>query len=154
MPADVFVVHAALERARLARLAVLREKDRVAGASDLAFANGARPAWANVPNAITLSGYAAGIAWAAGGAPILAVWSVLADELDGVSARNLGVASPIGDRLDWGVDVVMLALVGVKIGLGWVALPALLLGQVVLKERGVAPPFGSTRAAAMAFALR
>lgn len=111
------------------------------------------PALASPPNLISLTGYGAGIAWLAGAHPAFAVYSILADELDGVSARNLGVASPVGDRLDWGIDVCMLALVGVRIGMGWVSLPLVLLGQVLLKERGFAPPFGSTRAALIGYAL-
>lgn len=105
------------------------------------------------PNAITLSGYAAGIAWLAGAGPACAFWSILADELDGASARSLGETSAVGDRLDHTVDVCMLALVGLRLGLGWIALPATLFAQVLLKEHDIAPPFFSSRAALMAYAL-
>jgi len=105
------------------------------------------------PNAITLSGYAAGLAWVAGGPASLALWSLLADELDGVSARNLGEESSLGASLDHGVDVCMMALVGMKLGFGWVALPLVLLGQMAFKELSVTPPVGSFRASAMVYAL-
>lgn len=133
--------------ARARNLAALRASRVGADGSD------PPPPLFSPPNAITLGGYAAGIAWAAGGGPMLAVVSVLADEFDGLSARNLGLASPVGDRLDWGADICMLAIVGAKVGLGWIALPAALFVQVVLKERGIAPPIGSTRAALMGYAM-
>jgi len=126
------------ENARLARLA----------------ARGAvAPTLLSAPNAITLSGYASAVAWLGGASPAFAVWSVMADEFDGVSARNLGQTSGFGDRLDWGADLCLFALVGAKIGLGWVALPLTLFAQVFMKEHGLAPPFGSARAGLMVYAL-
>lgn len=104
------------------------------------------------PNAITLSGYAAGLAWLAGASPLWALWSLAADELDGEAARNLGQSSDIGERLDFGVDVAFAALIAMRLGLWWAA-PALLLGEVMLKESGYEPPFGSARAAGMLWAL-
>lgn len=146
-PVLVAARHFAGEREKF--IARRRARDRVG----LAASPDGQVSVFTAPNLITLSGYASGIAWAAGAHPALACWSVIADEFDGVSARNLGLSSKVGDRLDWGVDACMLALVGAKLGLGWVSLPITLLVQVLLKERGIAPPFGSTRAALIGYAL-
>jgi phosphatidylglycerophosphate synthase len=52
---------------------------------------------ATLANGISLSGYALGIWWLAGGPSWAAVASILADELDGRVARAMNQASCMGD---------------------------------------------------------
>ncbi|HEU5316762.1 MAG TPA: CDP-alcohol phosphatidyltransferase family protein [Chloroflexota bacterium] len=97
------------------------------------------------PNLITLSGYAAGLYWLAGGSPAWALWSLAADELDGESARALGQSTALGDALDSSVDMCMAALIGLKLGLWWL-MPITLFIQVWQRQHGYKPTIGSARA--------
>lgn len=99
----------------------------------------------NLPNAITLSGYGATIAWLAGGPWWLAVYSLVADEIDGEVARSTGQTSNFGSLLDWAVDLSLTALILVKLGAPWLLL-AITPVQVYLRERGWTPSCGSARA--------
>ena len=99
----------------------------------------------NIPNAITLTGYAATIAWLAGGPWWLAVYSLVADEIDGEVARSTGQTSNYGSLLDWAVDLSLTALILVKLGAPWLLL-AITPAQVYLRERGWTPSCGSARA--------
>lgn len=106
----------------------------------------------NWPNAITLSGYAAALAWLAGGSPAWVLWSLAADELDGEVARATGEASSLGAELDWGVDICLAAVMSIRLGAWWAA-PLLLFGQTMLHDDGIRPHVGSARALGMIAAL-
>jgi len=99
----------------------------------------------NVPNAITLSGYGATIAWLAGGPWWLAVYGLVADEIDGEVARATGQTSQYGSLFDWAVDLSLTALILAKLGAPWLLLVVTPV-QVYLRERGWTPSCGSARA--------
>jgi len=102
---------------------------------------------ANLPNAVTLGGYAATLAWIAGGSPWLAAIGLFADEADGPIARKLGQTSDFGSLLDWAVDVALATAIAVKLGGVWLlAAPFVIAGQTYLRLEGRAPAFGSARA--------
>lgn len=111
-----------------------------------------RPPIANVPNAITIAGYMATLAWLAGAHPGFAVAGIVADEIDGRAARKLGQTSEFGSLLDWGVDLTLTGLTAQRAGLAW-TLPVVTPAQVYLRERGQRPAVGSARAAFTAIAL-
>jgi hypothetical protein len=106
----------------------------------------------NIPNALTLAGYAAGLAWLMGYGPAWALLSIVLDELDGKVARDLNQTSEFGAELDLAVDWSMAALVGVRIGTWW-AMPAMLGLQVWQHQQGKSPVVGSARAAGMIYAM-
>ena len=110
----------------------------------------------NIPNAITLGGYASSLWWLAGGSPWFAVASIAADEADGRVARATGESTEYGSHLDWGVDMALAGAIAVKVGLGGmglVVLPIMMAVQVAMRERGETPPVGSGRAAMTVYAL-
>lgn len=110
------------------------------------------PSKLNLPNAITLSGYAMTIAWLMGASPWWAVGGLLADEVDGRVARATGTTSEFGGLLDWGVDLTLTGVVMERAGLlPW--LPVVTTGQVYLKEKGFRPSIGSARAVATLYEL-
>src|SRR5258706_9841385 len=76
----------------------------------------------NWPNAITLAGYAATLAWLAGGPWWLAVAGIAADEVDGRVARATGETSEYGGLLDWAVDLTLTGLVLPRLGWTWMLL--------------------------------
>jgi phosphatidylglycerophosphate synthase len=100
----------------------------------------------NLPNAVTLGGYAATIGWLGGGPGWLAVAGLVADEADGRIARATGQESRFGSLLDWAVDLSLTALVLWKLGWAW-ALVAVLPVQVYFRDSGWRPAIGSARAA-------
>jgi phosphatidylglycerophosphate synthase len=107
-----------------------------------------------IPNAISLGGYACTIGWLAGGSPWLAALGLLADEIDGDSARELGQTSAFGRELDWAIDVGLAAVIAIKLGGLWIfALPAITAGQALLRSQGKAPALGSARALMTVIAL-
>jgi hypothetical protein len=99
-----------------------------------------------VPHLITIGGYAASLAWVAGGSPWLAVAGLAADEADGRVARLLGQASSLGSALDWAVDLTMTGLAATRLGAPWLwILPPVTVGQAMLRARDRRPSFGSAR---------
>jgi len=102
----------------------------------------------NLPNAITLLGYASAIVWLVGGSPWFGIASILADELDGRIARATGQETSFGKELDWAVDLTLTGAVAMRIGLPWV-LPIATTLQVARHDKGERPPIGSLRAAMM-----
>lgn len=127
----------------------------VAGPGELLSPQADRLAFADIctwPNLVTLAGYAAGLIWLAGGSPIWALLSIIADELDGPIARNLGQTSEYGADLDFGVDLCLAALMGARLGNYWI-LPASLAGQIFFRHQDFSPPVGSVRAALMVYGL-
>lgn len=107
----------------------------------------------NVPNAVSLAGCAATVAWLAGGSVWWLVLGLGLDELDGEVARNLGQTSGFGAQLDWTIDVATVGAIAMKLaslGLGtiWLwSLPVVVAIQAYMRNRGQAPAFGSARAA-------
>jgi hypothetical protein len=110
------------------------------------------PSVANLPNAITLAGYAASVGWLAGGPPWLAILGMVADEVDGRVARATGTASEFGSLLDWGVDLTLTGLAADRAGMLWL-LPFVTPIQVQMRNEGSRPPIGSARALFTAAAL-
>lgn len=106
----------------------------------------------NIPNLMSLAGYAAGLAWIVGYGPGWALLSIVLDELDGKVARDLNQTSAFGAELDIAVDWSLAALVGVRIGTWW-AMPAMLGFQVWQHQKGQSPPVGSARALGMIYAI-
>lgn len=104
-------------------------------------------------NAITVGGYALGLWWAVGGGPpAAALWSIIADDLDGMVARSTGSASCLGGTLDWACDIVLTGLVAHRLGLLPI-LPLVTATQVYLRTKRVRPPPLSLRAVGMIAAL-
>lgn len=68
------------------------------------------PATVTVPNVVTAAGYAAGVAWLAGGPWWLALLSILADELDKPLAATYGQQAALADILDFPVDAILAAM--------------------------------------------
>jgi phosphatidylglycerophosphate synthase len=103
----------------------------------------------NLPNTITLAGYAASLAWLAGGPGWLGLLGLLADELDGRVARATGQATPYGGELDYAVDVTLTGLSALRaLGpAGLALLPVVTAYQAALRTQGERPSFGSARAA-------
>lgn len=123
------------------------------GATDLRVAG--RPP-VTAADLVTISGYAAGIWWSVGGPTWAALYSLVADELDGPIARDRGTAGPQGADLDWGADVALTPLALMRLGrssghpqLAVASAPAILAVQARLRSQGIAPPIGSARAAIM-----
>ena len=105
---------------------------------------------------ITLTGYAAGIWWSVGGPTWSAIYSMIADEVDGPAARRMGTAGPQGADLDWGTDVALTPLALMRLGrtigqpqLTVAAAPLVLAVQARLHSQGWTPPVGSARAGVM-----
>jgi len=108
----------------------------------------------NIPNAITLGGYASSLAWLAGASPWFAVASIAADEADGRVARATGQETAYGSHLDWGVDMALTGAIAVTLGGPSMLLAPLLMAvSVSMRERGERPPVGSSRAAMTIYAL-
>jgi phosphatidylglycerophosphate synthase len=106
----------------------------------------------NVPNAISIAGYASTIAWLMGASPLFAVAGIAADELDGPIARSRGETTDYGSLLDWGIDLTLTGAVALKVGLA----PWLLLitpVQIWMRQNEMAPTFGSARAALTVYGL-
>lgn len=99
----------------------------------------------NLPNAITLSGYAATIGWLLGGSPLLAIYGIAADEADGRVARATGQTSDYGGLLDWAVDITLTGLVLARLGWTWLLVVVTPM-QAYLRQRGFRPVIGSSRA--------
>jgi len=108
--------------------------------------DGAKSSFAvNAPNAISLGGYAATIAWLGGAPWYWAIAGIAADDVDGHVARKTNTATPYGSLLDWAIDVSLTGLVLVKLGCPWLLLVVTPF-QVYLRETGWSPKFGSARA--------
>jgi phosphatidylglycerophosphate synthase len=103
---------------------------------------------ANLPNGITLAGFALGVWWCTGGPAWAALASIIMDELDGHIARARGEATQYGSLLDWGSDLTLTGMSLVKLGAPW-AIPFVTASQVALRNGGYRPPVGSARAALM-----
>ena len=106
----------------------------------------------NVPNAITLAGYALTVGWLLGGPWWMAGLGLIADEADGRVARATGQTSEFGSLFDWAVDLTLTGLVLNRVGALW-ALPPVTVGQVYLREKDWRPPVGSARAGLTLYAL-
>lgn len=106
----------------------------------------------NLPNAITISGYAATIAWLGGAHPAFAIYGIVADEADGRVARATGETSDYGGLLDWAVDITLTGLVLARLGWTW-ALLGITPMQAYLRQRGYRPTVGSTRAVLTLYAI-
>lgn len=102
----------------------------------------------NLPNAITLLGYASAIVWLVGGSPWFAVASIIADELDGRIARATKQETSFGKELDWAVDLTLTGAVAMRIGMPYL-LPIFTTLQVAAHDRGERPNIGSVRAGMM-----
>jgi hypothetical protein len=107
----------------------------------------------NSANAITIAGYALGLWWIAGGPAWAAVASVLADEADGMVARERGETSRFGSELDWGSDIILTALTLRKLQAPMWSLPAATLGQCWLRSQDWRHPLGSMRAGLMLYGV-
>ena len=97
-----------------------------------------------LPNAVTLLGYCASLAWVAGGPMWLGLLGLVADEADGRLARATGTTSRFGGELDYAVDVTMTGLSAVRaLGLpGLALLPIVTSVQAGLRANERRPPFG------------
>lgn len=101
----------------------------------------------NVPNALSMAGCAATVAWLSGGSVWWLVLGLGLDELDGEAARNLGQTSGFGAQLDWTIDIATCAAIAMKLGGIFVwSLPVVIAVQAWMRNRGQAPAFGSARA--------
>lgn len=117
----------------------------------LAGADGKTPA--NLANVTTLAGYGLGVWWIAGGPAWAALLSILADEADGIIARERGETSSYGAKFDWTADLILTALTLRKLHAPLWTIPAATAGQVYLNEQGYRPPVGSLRALLMLVAV-
>lgn len=104
-------------------------------------------------NWVTLSGYAAGLYWVSGGPAWAALYSILADEADGIVARSRGESTEFGSNFDWGADIILAALTLLKLRAPLWTVPTATVIQVWLREQGKAPPVGSLRAALMLYGV-
>lgn len=112
----------------------------------------ASTAAANLPNAISVAGYAATLAWLSGASSWWAVAGLIADEADGRVARATGTASAYGGLLDWAIDLTLTGLVAWRLGAPWLLL-AITPAQAYLREREWRPAVGSARAVLTLVAL-
>lgn len=106
-----------------------------------------------VANMVTIAGFGMGVAWAVGGHDAWGVASIIADEVDGWVARELGEQSEFGGLLDWGTDLALTPLVWGRVGLPWRFLPLVTAAQIGARHYGYRPRFGSIRAALMGFKI-
>jgi len=106
----------------------------------------------NLPNAISLSGYASTIYWLGGGHPGFAIYGLVADEADGRVARATKQTSEYGGLLDWAIDITLTGLVLSKLGWTW-GLLLVTPAQAYLRQRGYRPTVGSARALFTVIAL-
>jgi hypothetical protein len=98
-----------------------------------------------IPNAVSIAGFASGIAFMEGAPAWTAIASMLADEVDGKIARSLNAESDFGKELDFGIDLsLMIMAMGNLFGSH---IPSLLVVpvQTYLKSNGYRPDFGSVR---------
>lgn len=107
----------------------------------------------NLPNAMTLASLGLGAWWAAGGPDWAALVSVALDELDGRVARATGQTSEFGSLYDWGSDLVLTALAMNRVGAPWQAVPVVTTAQILMRQNGTRPSFGSARAAVMVYGV-
>ncbi len=119
---------------------------------NLGLASGADKEIINVPNAVSLAGYASTIAWLMGAHPAFAIAGIVADEIDGPIARSRGETTDYGSLLDWGIDLTLTGAVAVKVGLTPLLLAITPL-QIWMRQNGHAPTFGSARAALTVYGL-
>jgi len=98
-----------------------------------------------LPNLVTLAGFASGIAWMHGAPAWTALASILADEVDGRLARSMDADSEFGAELDYSVDV-SLTIMALNNLLGS-TIPAMMIVplQAYLRSSGHRPDFGSIR---------
>jgi phosphatidylglycerophosphate synthase len=113
----------------------------------------AAPSPLNVANAITVAGFAAGVAWWAGAGAGFGVLSIVADELDGRIARATNTTTELGSLLDWSSDVVLTTLALERLDAPTWTIPAATVGQTYLRSRNIRPPIGSLRALLMLVAM-
>jgi phosphatidylglycerophosphate synthase len=113
----------------------------------------AAPSSLNVANAITVAGFAAGVAWWAGYGAGFGVLSIVADELDGRIARATNTTTELGSLLDWSSDVVLTTLALERLDAPTWTIPAATVGQTYLRSRNIRPPIGSLRALLMLVAM-
>ena len=64
---------------------------------------------------VTVTGYGLGLWWAFGGPTWAGLSSIVLDELDGPIARAMGQTSERGSALDWGADVSLTAVAGLRL---------------------------------------
>ena len=107
----------------------------------------------NLPNAVTLGGYALGLWWVAGGPAWAAIVSIVADEVDGAIARKTGESTEFGSKFDWASDVILTALTLRKLDAPFWTIPAATIGQVALRDKNISPPLGSLRAGLMLYGV-
>jgi hypothetical protein len=122
------------------------------GLDDLPIDNREDDVRINLPNAITLVGYASAIAWLVGGSPWFAIASIIADELDGRVARATGQETSFGKELDWATDLTLTGAVAMRTGMPYL-LPIMTTLQVARHDRGERPPIGSLRAVLMLLSI-
>jgi hypothetical protein len=106
----------------------------------------------NIPNAITLTGFALGVAWARGGPDWMGLVSIALDDLDGYAARKLNQQSEFGSLLDWTTDQLLTPLVWDRMKLPWRFYPPLAVAQIAARQMGIGPVLpiaGSIRAGLM-----
>jgi len=107
---------------------------------------------ATLPNAVSIAGYLAALAYLKGYSPWFGVASILADEVDGRLARATGQTSTLGSDLDWGIDVTLTGLFADRLGILW-TLPAVTGAQAYLRSIGERPTVLSVRAVMMVVML-
>ena len=105
------------------------------------------------PNALTMAGYIAGLAWVAGAPSWAAVASITLDELDGYVARKLGQESELGSNLDWATDLSLTGFCLLRVGAPWWLIPFTTAWQVYAREHTIYPPILSLRAAVMIYGI-
>lgn len=119
---------------------------------NLGLASGKDKEIINVPNAVSIAGYASTIAWLMGAHPAFAIAGIVADEIDGPIARKTGQTTDYGSLLDWGIDLTLTGAVAMKVGLAPLLL-AITPVQIWMRQNDIAPTFGSARAALTVYGL-
>lgn len=98
----------------------------------------------DIPNGLTTIGLAASVAWLMGAPGAFAAVSIVADELDGYTARLTGQTSGFGAAFDRTTDVALAGAVAMRLRAPWLLIPAVPLSALAHDEE--LPIFGSMRA--------
>lgn len=104
----------------------------------------ARTPRSDLPNGLTTIGLASSVAWLMGASWAWAAVSIVADELDGYTARLTGQTSTFGAAFDRTTDVALAGAVAMRLRAPWLLIPAVPLSAYAHDDEW--PVLGSTRA--------